>query len=183
MYWPSADGYILLIDNTAHEGTTLLLPRPSLPNLHRTKLFIGSFPETLHGEIKIICRDVTLNLDGNFKDVLVKADIVECLNLVIQVTLLQQTFSISFGFGLHTLHLHHSGEVSQGLGGEGGGAAFFSSKLPLPIAKTFLRRYGMSSLWRGARNSCVKKNYKTSIYFIALCCQHLCLNTFTPHFF
>ena len=81
-------------------------------------------------------------------------------NLVIQVTLLQQTFSISFGIGLHTLHLHHSGAVSPGLGGGVGGGAFFSSKLPLPIAKTFLRRYAMSSLWRGTRNSCVKKIVK-----------------------
>ena len=72
--------------------------------------------------------------------------LLNALNLVIQVTLLQQPFSISFGIGQHTLHLHHSGEVSQGLGGEGGGAAFFSSRLPLPIAKTFLRRYAMSSL-------------------------------------
>ena len=104
-------------------------------------------------------RYVTSSLDGNFKDVPVKADIVECLkscNTGHPLT----TISISFGIGLHTLHLHHSGEVSPGLASGGGGGAFFSSKLPLPIAKTFLRRYAMSSLWRGAWNSCVKQIVK-----------------------
>ena len=125
----------------------------------QNKLFIGSFPETLHGEIEIICPDLTSSLDGNFKDVPVKADIVECLkscNTGHPLT----TISISFGIGLHTLHLHHSGEVSQGLEGGGGGGAFFSSKLALPMAKTFLRGYAMSSLWRGAWNSCVKQIVK-----------------------
>ena len=45
----------------------------------QNKLSIGSFPETLHGKIEIICTDITSSLDANFKDVPVKADIVECL--------------------------------------------------------------------------------------------------------
>ena len=161
MYWPSAE-----------------FAKPP-----QNKLSVGSFPETLHGEIEIICADMSHQaLMETSRMSLSKQILLNAWNLVIQVTLLQQTFLISFGIGLHTLHLHHSGEVSPGLGGGGGGGAFFSSKLPLPIDKTFLRRYAMSSLWRGARDSCVKKLWNINLLY---CCQHLYLNNFTstPHFF
>ena len=116
MYCPSAGGYILRIGNTAHQGTTLLLPWLSLPNLHREEKLKSSARMSHQALMKTsrmsLSRQILLN----------------ACNLVIQATLLQQTFSISFSIGQHTLHLHHSGEVSPGLGegGGGGGGAFFS---------------------------------------------------------
>jgi len=92
-----------------------------------------------------------------------------------QLTLLQQRFSWSLGIGRQTPHLHHSGKLLlPGLGGGGGGAFFSSknffakSKLSLPIAKTFLRRYSMSCLVSLDKNSWTKQNIAKCVNIISM---------------
>ena len=160
MYRPSGEGYVCRIDKTAQDGTTLLFPRPSFPYLQRMYCLYAAFRKLSIEKLKSNALMSQRALIHTSKMSLSRQILLKTWKRVMQLTLLQQRFSWSVGIGLQTPHLHHSGELLlPGLGGGGGGAFFSSSnffaksKLPLPIAKTFLRRYSMSCLVSVDKNS------------------------------
>ena len=147
MYRPSGEGYVCRIDKTAQDGTTLLFPRPSFPYLQRINCLYAAFRKLSIEKLKSSALMSQRALIHTSKISLSRQMLLKTWKRVIQLTLLQQRFSWSLGIGLQTPHLHHSGELLlPGLEGGGGGAFFSSSnffaksRLPLPIAKTFLRR-------------------------------------------
>lgn len=153
MYRPSGEGYACRIDKTAQDGTTLLFPRPSFPYFHRIYCLYAAFRKLSIEKLKSSALMSQRALIHTSKISLSRQILLKTWKRVMQLTLLQQRFSWSVGIGLQTPHLHHSGELLlPGLGGGGGGAFFSSSsffaksKLPLPIARTFLRRYSISCL-------------------------------------
>lgn len=162
MYRPSGEGYACRIDKTAQDGTTLLFPRPSFPYFHRIYCLYAAFRKLSIEKLKSSALMSQRALIHTSKISLSRQILLKTWKRVMQLTLLQQRFSWSLGIGLQTPHLHHSGELLlPGLGGGGGGAFFSSSsffaksKLPLPIARTFLRRYSISCLVRVDTNSSI----------------------------
>lgn len=151
MYRLSAEGNACRMASTTHEGTTLLFPRPSFPNLHIMYCLYPALRKLSMVKSNSSERKSHLAFIQTSRTSLSKQILENVFNCVMQLTLLQHTFSMSVSMGQQRRHLHHWRTVFPG--GEGGFPAALSkflakSRLPRPIQSNSVRNW---SFWLSSR--------------------------------